>query len=147
MSESRRRRKSSKRAKKEEQEIIDSINKEEEQAQEEEQQEQEEEQPQYTPEQLRQFMEDSDINQSMMDMDIRIKYGFIKTLYNNLLSINARFNWRPEELVAIGMIFRDFNSIETNVYKTVVQNNAQSTIQEEEEEEEEDVDESSNDIN
>ena len=83
MSESRRRRKSSKRAKKEEQEIIDSINKEEEQAQEEEQQEQEEEQPQYTPEQLRQFMEDSDINQSMMDMDIRIKYGFIKTLYNS----------------------------------------------------------------
>ena len=146
MSESRRRRKSSKRAKKEEQEIIDSINKEEEQAQEEEQ-EQEEEQPQYTPEQLRQFMEDSDINQSMMDMDIRIKYGFIKTLYNNLLSINARFNWRPEELVAIGMIFKDFNSIEANVYKTVVQNNAQSTIQEEEEEEEEEVEETSNDIN
>ena len=110
-------------------------------------QEQEEEQPQYTPEQLRQFMEDSDINQSMMDMDIRIKYGFIKTLYNNLLSINARFNWRPEELVAIGMIFKDFNSIEANVYKTVVQNNAQSTIQEEEEEEEEEVEETSNDIN
>ena len=35
----------------------------------------------------------------------RIKYGFIKTLHNNLISINRRFNWEPEEMMAIGMIF------------------------------------------
>ena len=76
---------------------------------------------QATPEQL-QMMQTPDINKKMMDMDIRIKYGFIKTLHNNLISINRRFNWDPEELMAIGMIFRDFQSIELTVFNSVMQN-------------------------
>ena len=58
---------------------------------------------------------DQDVFQKMMDMDVRIKYSFIKTLHNNLTSINSRFNWKPEELMAIGSIFRDFQNIELNV--------------------------------
>jgi len=149
MSDSRRRKKSSKRAKKEEQEIIESINREQEEEEQEQEQEQEQEEeqptqqttntPQYTSEQLGQFMQDPVINQKMLDMDIRIKYGFIKVLYNNLLSINSRFNWNPDELVAMGMVFRDLNNIEANVYNTVMQQQQQETepIQEVEEEEEE----------
>ena len=79
--------------------------------------------------------QDNEIFQKMVDTDVRIKYGFIKTLHNNLTSINSRFNWRPEELMAIGSIFRDFQNIEMNVYNTVIQQN--NIIMEEEEEEEE----------
>ena len=90
---------------------------------------------QATPEQ-KQLMQNAEINQKMMDMDVRIKYGFIKTLHNNLSSINRRFNWDDEELMAIGMIFRDFQSIELNVLNTVMQNNEMLVDAEEEEEEE-----------
>jgi hypothetical protein len=99
---------------------------------------------QATPEQ-KQLMQNTDINQKMMDMDVRIKYGFIKTLHNNLTSINRRFNWDEDELMAIGMIFRDLQSIELNVFNTVMQNEDNETIEEvddeEEEEEEEEVEE------
>ena len=74
----------------------------------------------------------------MVNTDVRVKYGFIKTLHNNLISINSRFNWKPEELMAIGSIFRDFQNIEMNVYNTVIQ---QNNIEEEEEEEEEEPEE------
>jgi hypothetical protein len=90
---------------------------------------------QATPEQ-KQLMQNAEINQKMMEMDVRIKYGFIKTLHNNLSSINRRFNWDDEELMAIGMIFRDFQSIELNVLNTVMQNNEMLIDPEEEEEEE-----------
>ena len=83
--------------------------------------------------------QDNEIFQKMVDTDVRIKYGFIKTLHNNLTSINSRFNWKPEELMAIGSIFRDFQNIEMNVYNTVVQQN--NIIMEEEEEEEDEEDE------
>lgn len=99
---------------------------------------------QATPEQ-KQLMQNTDINQKMMDMDVRIKYGFIKTLHNNLTSINRRFNWDEDELMAIGMIFRDLQSIELNVFNTVMQNEDNEAIEEvddeEEEEEEEEVEE------
>ena len=100
---------------------------------------------QATPEQ-KQLMQNTDINQKMMDMDVRIKYGFIKTLHNNLTSINRRFNWDEDELMAIGMIFRDLQSIELNVFNTVMQNedNNESIEEgegEEEEEEEEEIEE------
>ena len=97
-----------------------------------------------TQEQL-QMMQTPDINKKMMDMDIRIKYGFIKTLHNNLISINRRFNWDPEELMAIGMIFRDFQSIELTVFNSVMQNEEEGDDDDEpdeeevEEEQEEDV--------
>ena len=91
---------------------------------------------QATPEQ-QQLMQNTEVNQKMMDMDVRIKYGFIKTLHNNLVSINRRFNWDPEELMAIGMIFRDLQSIELNVFNTVMQNEEKN---DEEEEDEEQVD-------
>ena len=100
---------------------------------------------QATPEQ-KQLMQNTDINQKMMEMDVRIKYGFIKTLHNNLTSINRRFNWDDDELIAIGMIFRDLQSIELNVFNTVMQNedNNESIEEgegEEEEEEEEEIEE------
>ena len=92
-----------------------------------------------TPEQ-QQTMLRPDINEKMMNMDVRIKYGFIKTLHNNLISINSRFNWSPEELMSIGMIFRDLQSIELNVLETVLQvEEEENSIEEEEEEEEEEV--------
>ena len=80
------------------------------------------------------MMATPDINKKMMDMDIRIKYGFIKTLHNNLISINRRFNWDPDELMAIGMIFRDFQSIELTVFNSV---NCKTENDDDEEEEEE----------
>ena len=95
---------------------------------------------QATPEQ-KQLMQNTDINQKMMDMDVRIKYGFIKTLHNNLTSINRRFNWDEEELMAIGMIFRDLQSIELNVSNTVMQNDDNNEAIEEGEEEEEEEEE------
>jgi len=104
---------------------------------------------QATPEQ-QQLMQNPDINQKMMDMDVRIKYGFIKTLHNNLISINRRFNWDPTELMAIGMVFRDLQSIELNVFNTVMQNeeNSLDDVEEDEEEEEsEEPQEESEEIN
>ena len=85
----------------------------------------------------------------MMDMDVRIKYGFIKTLHNNLISINRRFNWDPTELMAIGMVFRDLQSIELNVFNTVMQNEETSLddVEEDEEEESEEPQEESEEIN
>ena len=99
-----------------------------------------------TPEQL-QMMATPDINKKMMDMDIRIKYGFIKTLHNNLISINRRFNWDPDELMAIGMIFRDFQSIELTVFNSVMQNEENDDDEEEEEEEVEVEEEQPEDVN
>jgi hypothetical protein len=99
-----------------------------------------------TPEQL-QMMQTPDINKKMMDMDIRIKYGFIKTLHNNLISINRRFNWDPEELMAIGMIFRDFQSIELTVLNSVMQNEENDEEEEEGDEEEEVEEEQTEDVN
>lgn len=99
-----------------------------------------------TPEQL-QMMQTPDINKKMMEMDIRIKYGFIKTLHNNLISINRRFNWDPEELMAIGMIFRDFQSIEMTVFNSVMQNEEEGDDDEEPEEEDEVEEEQVEDVN
>jgi hypothetical protein len=89
-----------------------------------------------TPEQ-QQLMQNPEINQKMMDMDVRIKYGFIKTLHNNLMSINRRMNWDPNELVAIGMIFRDLQNIELTVFNTVMKNEEEEDEEGEEEPEEE----------
>ena len=103
---------------------------------------------QATPEQQK-LMENSDINQKMMDMDVRIKYGFIKTLHNNLLNINRRINWEPDELFSIGMIFRDLQSIELSVLNTVMSNeeNSEDPVDEDEEEEEEEEQEETEDVN
>jgi hypothetical protein len=89
-----------------------------------------------TPEQ-QQLMQNTEINQKMMDMDVRIKYGFIKTLHNNLMNINRRMNWDPNELVAIGMIFRDLQNIELTVLNTVMKNEDDDEEEGEEEPEEE----------
>jgi len=99
-----------------------------------------------TPEQQT-LVQDPSINKKMMEMDVRIRYGFIKTLHNNLISINSRFNWNPEELFAIGAIFRDLQSIELNVLSTVMQNEETEPIEEEDEEEVEDDQEESEEIN
>jgi len=99
-----------------------------------------------TPEQQT-LIQDPSINKKMMEMDVRIRYGFIKTLHNNLISINSRFNWNPEELFAIGAIFRDLQSIELNVLSTVMQNEETEPIEEEDEEEVEDDQEESEEIN
>ena len=145
MSESGKKRRRSRKTK--EEKMIEKINKEEAEKAEQEQQNQTRNQPPAPPtadelKEIEQNMSRPDINQKMMDMDVRIKYGFIKTLHNNLISINRRFNWEPEEMMAIGMIFRDLKSIELNVYNTVMQNeenNEEEEVEEEEEEEEEEV--------
>ena len=113
--------------------------------------EQEQRQPiqfQATSEQQK-LMERPDVNQKMMDMDVRIKYGFIKTLHNNLLNINRRMNWEPEELFTIGMIFRDLQSIELSVLNTVMSNeeNNEDPVEEDDEEEEEEEQEETEEIN
>ena len=141
-------RRKSRRSKKE-QEIINSIN--------EEEKVQEEQQPQpgepielynnMSEEQSKKLMDRPDIQEKMMDMDIRIKYGFIRTLHNNLLSINGRVTWTPEELMPIGMIFRDMNGIERTVFNQVM-TNIDNEDEEEEEVEEEEVEEvTSEDVN
>ena len=78
--------------------MIEKINKEEAEKaeQEQEQQNQTRNQPPAPPtadelKEIEQNMSRPDINQKMMDMDVRIKYGFIKTLHNNLISINLFF--------------------------------------------------------
>jgi len=132
-----------------EEKMLEKVTKEQKAAQENKEEQNNEQQRQMpfqaTPEQ-KQLMQNTDINQKMMDMDVRIKYGFIKTLHNNLTSINRRFNWDEDELMAIGMIFRDLQSIELNVFNTVMQNedNNESIEEgegEEEEEEEEEIEE------
>jgi len=132
-----------------EEKMLEKVTKEQKAAQENKEEQNNEQQRQMpfqaTPEQ-KQLMQNTDINQKMMDMDVRIKYGFIKTLHNNLTSINRRFNWDDDELIAIGMIFRDLQSIELNVFNTVMQNedNNESIEEgegEEEEEEEEEIEE------
>ena len=62
------------------------------------------------------------INEKMNTMDVRIKYGFIKHLHRVLLSINEKINWSPEELLSMGLVFRDLNGIEKTVYDTVIKN-------------------------
>jgi len=132
-----------------EEKMLEKVTKEQKAAQENKEEQNNEQQRQMpfqaTPEQ-KQLMQNTDINQKMMEMDVRIKYGFIKTLHNNLTSINRRFNWDDDELIAIGMIFRDLQSIELNVFNTVMQNedNNESIEEgegEEEEEEEEEIEE------
>ena len=132
-----------------EEKMLEKVTKEQKAAQENKEEQNNEQQRQMpfqaTPEQ-KQLMQNTDINQKMMEMDVRIKYGFIKTLHNNLTSINRRFNWDEDELMAIGMIFRDLQSIELNVFNTVMQNedNNESIEEgegEEEEEEEEEIEE------
>ena len=150
MSESGKKRRRSRKTK--EEKMIEKINKEEAEKAEQEQQNQTRNQPPAPPtadelKEIEQNMSRPDINQKMMDMDVRIKYGFIKTLHNNLISINRRFNWEPEEMMAIGMIFRDLKSIELNVYNTVMQNEENNDNEEEVEEEEEEEEEVEEDVN
>ena len=137
MSEGGKRKRRSRKSK--EEKMLEKINKEEAEKAEQEEQEKNQPPPQPTAEEykvIQKTMERPDINQKMLDMDVRIKYGFLRTLHNNLISINKRFNWDPDEILAIGMIFRDFQSIELNVYNTVMENE-ENPIEEEEEEEEE----------
>ncbi len=130
-----------------EEKLLEKMNKEEEEQQQQQQEQQTTNAPTMTPEDLKTIMDNnSSINEKMMNMDVRIKYGFIKTLYNNLISINQRMNWKPEELMLIGMIFRDLHGIETNVYETVLQNE-ENENEEEEEEEEEEENEVTEDVN
>ena len=149
MSETTTKKRRKSRKSKKEQEIINSIN--------EEEKVQEEGQRQNTgepielynnmsEEQSKKLMERSDIQEKMMDMDIRIKYGFIRTLHNNLLSINGRVNWSPEELMPMGMIFRDMNGIERTVFNQVM-TNIENEDEEEEVEEEEVEEETPADVN
>ena len=141
-----------------EEKLLEKLNKEEEQKQQEQGKEQ---QPTYeksfgpaldkatmSPEDLKIIMDNnSSINEKMMDMDVRIKYGFIKTLYNNLISINQRMNWKPEELMLVGMIFRDLHGIETTVYETVLDNEENEEEEEEEETEENEENEENEEVN
>ena len=76
------------------------------------------------------------INEKMVNMDIRIKYGFVRHLHRVFLSVNDRISWSPDELISIGMIFRDFNGIEKTVYENVIKqmDNDDETIPENTEE-------------
>ena len=90
-------------------------------------------------EQSKKLMERPDIQEKMLDMDIRIKYGFMRTIHNNYNSINDRINWKPEELMGIGMLFGDLNGIERTVFNQVMSdmdNEDEEEVVEEEEEEE-----------
>ena len=72
-----------------EEKLLEKMNKEEEEQKQQQQEQQTTNAPTMTPEDLKTIMDNnSSINEKMMNMDVRIKYGFIKTLYNNLISIN-----------------------------------------------------------
>ena len=67
-----------------EEKMLEKVTKEQKAAQENKEEQNNEQQRQMpfqaTPEQ-KQLMQNTDINQKMMDMDVRIKYGFIKTIF------------------------------------------------------------------
>ena len=108
-------RKKSRRSKKE-QEVIDSIKQEEIK----EKKEKVSEGISRGPDEIKELMANPIIQEKMLDMDLRLKYGFIRAIHNNFISINKRMAWEPEELYSIGLIFRDFDGIEKNVLETVL---------------------------
>ena len=56
-------------------------------------------------------------------------------------------NWKPEELMLVGMIFRDLHGIETTVYETVLDNEENEEEEEEEETEENEENEENEEVN
>jgi len=40
-----------------------------------------------------------------------VKYSFLSTIYYILLKANSKIHWDPEDLVTVGMMIRDLNSI------------------------------------
>ena len=82
------------------------------------------------------------ISEKMTSMDVRIKYGFIKHLHKVLLSVNDRMNWTPDELLSLGLVFRDLSGIEKTVYDTVIK-----SMEEEDDGEEQTEEVNSEDIN
>ena len=85
-------------------------------------------------------------DQDMLDeLGVNVNFQFLMTIRDILINVSPRVNWNANELLPVGMIIRDLNSIATNVNEQLSQ--GKKKYEEEDEEEEDDVDETSEGIN
>ena len=84
--------------------------------------------------------------QDMMDeLGVNVNFQFLMTIRDILINVSPRVNWNANELLPVGMIIRDLNSIAANVNEQLSQ--GKKNNEEEDEEDEDDVDETSEEIN
>ncbi len=86
------------------------------------------------------------VDQDMMDeLGVNVNFQFLMTIRDILINVSPRVNWNANELLPVGMIIRDLNSIASNVNEQLSQEKKNN--EEEDEEDEDDVDETSEEIN
>jgi len=100
------------------------------------------EQPDQTQEQSSEQTPDQDM---LDELGVNVNFQFLMTIRDILINVSPRVNWNANELLPVGMIIRDLNSIATNVNEQLSQGKKKN--EEEDEEEEDDVDETSEGIN
>ena len=84
--------------------------------------------------------------QDMMDeLGVNVNFQFLMTIRDILINVSPRVNWNANELLPVGMIIRDLNSIAANVNEQLSQ--GKKNNEEEDEDDEDDVDETSEEIN
>ena len=84
--------------------------------------------------------------QDMMDeLGVNVNFQFLMTIRDILINVSPRVNWNANELLPVGMIIRDLNSIAANVNEQLSQRKKNN--EEEDEDDEDDVDETSEEIN
>tara|TARA_B100001094_G_scaffold258111_1_gene257813 strand:+ start:66 stop:497 length:432 start_codon:yes stop_codon:yes gene_type:complete len=81
------------------------------------------------------------------DLGINVNFQFLMTIRDILVNITPRVNWNPNELIPVGMVIRDLNSIATNVNAQLSQTDKKNNEEEEDDDEDDDVDETSEVIN
>ena len=86
------------------------------------------------------------VDQDMMDeLGVNVNFQFLMTIRDILINVSPRVNWNANELLPVGMIIRDLNSIAANVNEQLSQEKKNN--EDEEDEDEDDVDETSEEIN
>ena len=99
-----------------------------------------------TPEQSAGQTPEQTVDQDMMDeLGVNVNFQFLMTIRDILINVSPRVNWNANELLPVGMIIRDLNSIAANVKEQLSQEKKNN--EEDDEDEEDDVDETSEEIN
>ena len=97
-------------------------------------------------EQTTEQSEGQTVDQDMMDeLGVNVNFQFLMTIRDILINVSPRVNWNANELLPVGMIIRDLNSIAANVNEQLSQEKKNN--EDEEDEDEDDVDETSEEIN
>ena len=103
-----------------------------------------------TPEQSAGQTPEQTVDQDMMDeLGVNVNFQFLMTIRDILINVSPRVNWNANELLPVGMIIRDLNSIATNVKEQLSQEKKNNEEEEEDDDEEDfaDADETSEVIN